>query len=1123
MANTTLPTLNYTTPEEFVNYYYEQLKADLGVFDLQISKVGFIGFFMNLLGYTHFDVKQYYDSLFKEAFIGTSQTEESQYIHAATYGYVPTFATASRATGIIQFDMINWLPRRQQGVVRREVIMGYNNSFDNTSSSTKFFIEGFQFTIDAFYKFVEVEDNGSYYYYTDIITSDGMKMTIPSATSTISVPIYSTSQYVQKEISFVLKPYNFGSFQTYYFGIDTGYYLADLRVFVTTTDSTIEEEYSVKYTKYLEKGNSKSVFLRKITSTNYVLEFGSGIRGNWISGASIRLVIKSTRGTSGNLIDKTNTKIRVSGTILAFDYGYSTSGELISISPTLAVLQQPLIDFDYAEGGLDPLSGEDLRDAVVRFIQTRGNLISQQDFYNIARNYFNDFKFLFKKFNIYDNIFHLCRAFRDKNQLICYTLNHTEPVLNLTSTSNLEYVPTATAFAGGSLEDNTYGYFVVAVDEWGQSSPSAIAIATTSGTDNSVKIDWDSVPYATKYRVYGRNLAFKNQYWEVDAPTVTYIDDGTPGVPVVVEPTSYILQELYYRPMFTINDEIFISPFIYKGNTRMNYYDGYILKDLSRIDFVGVTSDISTLGTGFDIPVVYLNLNYDDVARKTTVKLKSYQTISNLVFTISIRGPNLNIINQRMECFPLSNNEFIYEYDNANTFGLFEDEIQIEVKGGVSNSVLTANCSTFNTVDANILRIKVNDAPPYSNDFTVVTISSGDAVTAETLVSEINMQLGRTVASLYVDDYGNKRVRFTPPVLTGGETVQNIFIGSTGSTCLTALGLTGDDTSPAVLNGPLTTVKFTYITDKFYQLIDISDQLRLVRYQSGSDTYLVNIPVMYYNTFITDPDYYFDKFKNFISAVVFTENRMVTDNVQCRFLNSYYIESPFIESIFLQSGKIFSEAFYNYLDPVIDTRNTPPLNSQIGQKFRVGTVGIDAFAGHDNEIATYNGTGWDFYTPVFLPGLQQDFVLDNATNIYYRWSGDAWISLPVIKLPFRLRAEIKCDKTYVQKNNIDLATEKESLTLALAEYLQKSFSGSTVVFYNSLIDEFVHTGRMYIKSVKFYITDSSTIPNKLDNGIEVLNDTYILSNLKNKLDIVKYSPIMVHWDIDNLDIVMNIE
>jgi hypothetical protein len=45
----------------------------------------------------------------------------------------------------------------------------------------------------------------------------------------------------------------------------------------------------------------------------------------------------------------------------------------------------------------------------------------------------------------------------------------------------------------------------------------------------------------------------------------------------------------------------------------------------------------------------------------------------------------------------------------------------------------------------------------------------------------------------------------------------------------------------------------------------------------------------------------------------------------------------------------------------------------------------------------------------------------------------------------------------------------------------------------------------------------------MDNGIEVLSDNTILTNLKNKLDIVKYSPSMIHWDVENLDIVMSIE
>jgi len=122
-----------------------------------------------------------------------------------------------------------------------------------------------------------------------------------------------------------------------------------------------------------------------------------------------------------------------------------------------------------------------------------------------------------------------------------------------------------------------------------------------------------------------------------------------------------------------------------------------------------------------------------------------------------------------------------------------------------------------------------------------------------------------------------------------------------------------------------------------------------------------------------------------------------------------------------------------------------------------------------------------------------------------------------------MRVEVKCDKTYIQRNSIDILTERENLVLAVAEYLQKSFSGSNIVFYNSLITEFVHTNRSYIKSVKVYVTDSSTIPNKLDNGIEVLADNIILSNLKNKLNIVKYSPIMIHWDVENLDIAVTIE
>ncbi len=955
----------------------------------------------------------------------------------------------------------------------------------------------------------------------DIITNDGTKISLPSSSSIISAPLYSTLQYLKKEVLFALKPYNFGSYQTYYFGIDSGYFLFDLEVYVTEYNSVVEEQYAVKYTKYLEKGSDKSVFLRKISSTSYVIEFGSGSRGKWISGANIRLIIKSTRGAAGNLIDKTNLKLQISGDLLAFDYNYNIANQLTSTVQT--VLQQPLVDFEYSENGVDSLSGEDLRDVIIKYIQTRDNLISQQDFYNIAEKYLTDFKFLFKKFNIFDNIFYLYRSFRDRNQTIFYTTSHTEPVMNLKYTTRLGYNITAVASTTGegTLATDVYGYSIVAIDKWGQSLPSAIATAHVNNTigENSVTITWEHVPYAISYRIYGRAFVSQDRYWEIlitDPPftTYSYIDTGTNGI-LEMKPMVYKLQDMYYNPQFTLDNKSFISPYVYKGNTRMNYYEGYLVKDLTRIEFSDIITETSALGTGFDAPVIYLNLEYDNIARETIIKVKSYQNITNLVFTISIIGDNLTISNKRMTCFPYLNNYFEYKYSNNKTFGLFEDQIQIQVQGGLSNSILTNNSGDYIiNAENKILKIKFNDSSVgYINAFTTVILTEG-TITAAQLATNINAAIGSPIASVYIDDNGDSKINIMPP---SGDIVYNIFIGATGSTCLDVLGLIGNDTNPAILNGPLVTRRFIYKTDKFYQMIDVSDQIKLIRYNDGINSYLVNIPVMSYALFETDSEYYLDKIKNFITYASFNENRMVTDNVQCRFLNSYILKSPFIESIFLQSGKIFSNFEYIFLSPVIDTRNSPPPISINGSRYRIGSSPSEAFVGHENKIAIYNNE-WSFYSP-----LINDFVLDLYDNIYYRWDGNDWTHIPDIRLPLKMRIEVKADIGYVQRNKIDIVSERETLEMLVAEYLQKGFSGSSITFYNSLITEFVHTGRPFIKSVQVFVTDSSIIPNELNNGIEVKAENDILTSFVNKLDIVKYTPPMIYWDIDNISIVTNVE
>ena len=64
------------TPEEYSNYFFNALKDELSVYELQASKVGFIGFLINLLSNTTYDSKVYKDVLFKEAFPATAQIDD---------------------------------------------------------------------------------------------------------------------------------------------------------------------------------------------------------------------------------------------------------------------------------------------------------------------------------------------------------------------------------------------------------------------------------------------------------------------------------------------------------------------------------------------------------------------------------------------------------------------------------------------------------------------------------------------------------------------------------------------------------------------------------------------------------------------------------------------------------------------------------------------------------------------------------------------------------------------------------------------------------------------------------------------------------------------------------------
>ena len=118
--------LSKLTPEEFANFYMESLKQEFSTYELQVNKVGFLGYLINMLGNVTYDSKIYKDMLFKEAFPATAQQDDNIYLHGSIYGYKPNLATPAVASGTISFDF-SLLPATSSSVIRQNVVFGLRN------------------------------------------------------------------------------------------------------------------------------------------------------------------------------------------------------------------------------------------------------------------------------------------------------------------------------------------------------------------------------------------------------------------------------------------------------------------------------------------------------------------------------------------------------------------------------------------------------------------------------------------------------------------------------------------------------------------------------------------------------------------------------------------------------------------------------------------------------------------------------------------------------------------------------------------------------------------------------------------------------------------------------------
>lgn len=145
-------------------------------------------------------------------------------------------------------------------------------------------------------------------------------------------------------------------------------------------------------------------------------------------------------------------------------------------------------------------------------------------------------------------------------------------------------------------------------------------------------------------------------------------------------------------------------------------------------------------------------------------------------------------------------------------------------------------------------------------------------------------------------------------------------------------------------NGKLIfTAKTAEITQAYYY----SDQLQFPVYTLNNVSYIIDLPIVEKDKFLNDKNLYLDKIYDFLRGFNFEENRMISDNIGFRFLNTVGLYSFMALNSFKQGGNILKgyKWFNKYIPYSISTEPTKvPVNNSswiIGAGFSIPILGTN--------------------------------------------------------------------------------------------------------------------------------------------------------------------------------------
>jgi len=361
------------TFDEILKEIENTAREKFNLANLTYTKTGVLGFLVYLLTYFRNDLIQYYNYLYNESNIITSNRLDTILKLAQQFGYIPKQAIPAKFIGNLNI----FIPKTND-TNKHVILINRDTEFKIDkliwTLENEIYIEYFGYSKTAKVVIRDIgNENETKIINVPIIDYNDMSnvITIPSRFINI--------EQKQKHIKKINIPYyDFGS--SYSTILDAkqynGKYINNIRVYIKLPDSNEFEEFKPVFNKYLYTSNDKVVFSEYLDSEKIKISTGDGIYGYYIPQNSIMLIeFETTYGSLGNI---------QYGTVI---YLHSKDKVILDNIPVTNKEFIQLITTENINSGQDILTIDKLKRDVINYIKTRDNIITNDDIKSFFDSY----------------------------------------------------------------------------------------------------------------------------------------------------------------------------------------------------------------------------------------------------------------------------------------------------------------------------------------------------------------------------------------------------------------------------------------------------------------------------------------------------------------------------------------------------------------------------------------------------------------------------------------------------------------------------------------------------------------------------------------------------------------